>query len=157
MPDCSRPFLAFALAAWLAGCAAANPDPAPRAASDAGGGSGGDAAAPAPQRVSAAERELRTRILRQLQPCLQEAGPDVVALQNVGTVAVFFAFDPEGTLVGARLPEEAEPRYNGEAEYREIVDTMITSVEACSPLQDMPVERHEQWGVFPLVVSPREA
>lgn len=101
------------------------------------------------------DRQLRIQILRQLQPCLQDSAPEIANLQTLGPVAVFFAFDPDGQLIGAQLPKENEDRYNNEDDYRAVVNSMVRGVEACSPLTDMPLDRHEEWGIFPLVVQPR--
>ncbi len=103
------------------------------------------------------QRALRVQILRQLQPCLQDASPRLSTVEDIGAVAVYFGFAPDGSLVGARLPDASEPLYESDPQFRTVVDTMIQSVQQCSPLVDMPEEQHVDWGVFPLVFQPNEA
>jgi hypothetical protein len=150
----------LALSLVLAGCETVRPpeDAADRAAPPAAAQQQGQQqAALPPAQPTPEQRALRVQILRQLQPCLQEAAPRLRGVGDVGTVAVYFGFAPDGTLVGARLPEASEPRLESDPAYRTVVETMIASVQQCSPLTDMPEEQHVDWGVFPLVFQPNEA
>mgnify|MGYP006298509801 FL=1 len=147
-------------ATMTAAPAASTPSASPPDAEAAAPETSAEAAARAPRGLpepTPEQRALRVQILRQLQPCLQDAARDMSEAGDTGQIAVYFGFAPDGTLAGARLPDASMSRYESDAAYRTAVDTMVESVAACSPLAGMPEDQHQDWGVFPLVFQPQEA
>ncbi len=153
------PLSLAAAALLLAACATSGPTPTGTAATPAATGTteGARPSAPANDAESERRRELREMILAQVEPCLREELAGIEDPRAVGPMVVVFGFEPTGEAVTAQLSDDALARYEADESYREVANAIMTGVVACAPLENMPADEHEEWGMFPLVFGPLEA